>query len=225
MHTKLSHEDTEEVFHYVLSTLPFPRDYTQEASLHLPFLLTLMEAIDMIYLETLNPQSAQPDGSADKSELPVQQSSPSVPSHGTAGQDAEGDTELEQHSTSTSSARKRPADETSPLPRPKHKRKKRHCRDAEDDMMQSDAELGAMEEQITTEVNQESDTDRTTDTTTHEDGKPVHVSKRRDLTLRKTRRSHLTLSRGKRSSKLRPKFTRNLTLTEPKVRYTRGLVN
>ncbi|KAI1187804.1 hypothetical protein F5B17DRAFT_430144 [Nemania serpens] len=70
---------------------------------------------------------AQPDGSADKSELPIQQSSAS-------------------HSTSTSSARKRPADETSPLPRPKHKRKKRHCRDAEDDMMQSDAELGAMEE-------------------------------------------------------------------------------
>ncbi|PNP44026.1 hypothetical protein TGAMA5MH_04311 [Trichoderma gamsii] len=136
----------------------------------------------MIYLETLNPQSAQPDGSADKSELPVQQSSPSVPSHGTAGQDAEGDAELEQHSTSTSSARKRPADETSPLPRPKHKRKKRHCCDAEDDMMQSDAELGAMEEQITTEVNQKFDTDRTTDTTTHEDGKPVHVSKRWDWT-------------------------------------------
>ncbi|KAM0256111.1 hypothetical protein ACHAQJ_005198 [Trichoderma viride] len=52
----------------------------------------------------------------------------------------------------------------------------------EDDMMQSDAELGAMEEQMTTEVNQEFDTDRTTDTTTHEDGKPVHVSKRRDWT-------------------------------------------
>lgn len=56
------------------------------------------------------------------------------------------------------------------------------CRDAEDDMMQSDAELGAMEEQMTTEVNREFDTDRTTDTTTHEDGKPVHVSKRRDWT-------------------------------------------
>lgn len=37
MYTKLSHEDTEEVSHCVLSTLPFPRDYTQEASLHLPF--------------------------------------------------------------------------------------------------------------------------------------------------------------------------------------------
>lgn len=59
MYTKLSHEDTEEVSHYILSTLPFPRDYTQEALLHLPFLLTLMEAIDMIYLETLNPQSVQ----------------------------------------------------------------------------------------------------------------------------------------------------------------------
>ncbi|KAL6815420.1 hypothetical protein GGI42DRAFT_107313 [Trichoderma sp. SZMC 28013] len=42
---------------------------------------------------------AQPDGSADKSELPIQQSSASVPSHETAGQDAEGDAELEQHST------------------------------------------------------------------------------------------------------------------------------
>jgi hypothetical protein len=31
----------------------------QEASLHLPFLLTLIEAIDMIYLKTLNPQSIQ----------------------------------------------------------------------------------------------------------------------------------------------------------------------
>ncbi|KAM0555058.1 hypothetical protein ACHAPJ_006407 [Fusarium lateritium] len=125
---------------------------------------------------------AQPDGSAGKSELPIQQSSASVPSHGTAGQVVEGDAELEQHSTSTSSARKRPVDETSPLPRPKNKRKKRHCRDAEDDMMQSDAELGAMEEQMTTEVDQVFDTERTTDMTAHEDGKPVHVSKRRDWT-------------------------------------------
>ncbi|KAK4064907.1 uncharacterized protein Triagg1_8906 [Trichoderma aggressivum f. europaeum] len=111
---------------------------------------------------------AQPDGSADKSELPIQQSSASEPSLGSAGQDAEGDAELEQHSTCTSSARKRLANETSPLPRPKHKRKKRHCRDAEDDMMQSAAaaELGAMGEQMTTEVNQEFDADRSTDTAT-----------------------------------------------------------
>ncbi|KAF5017890.1 hypothetical protein F66182_10148 [Fusarium sp. NRRL 66182] len=84
---------------------------------------------------------AQPVSSADKSELPIQQSSAPVPSHGTAGQDAEGDAELEQHSTCTSWVRKRPADETSPLPRSKHKRKKRHCRDAEDDMLQSDAKI------------------------------------------------------------------------------------
>ncbi|KAI8628138.1 hypothetical protein F5Y19DRAFT_465442 [Xylariaceae sp. FL1651] len=44
----------------------------------------------------------------------------------------------------------------------------------------SDAELGEMEEQMTAEVNQEYDTDLTTDTTTHEDSKLVHVSKRRD---------------------------------------------
>jgi hypothetical protein len=35
---------------------------------------------------------------------------------------------------------------------------------------------------LTTEVNQEFDTDGTTDTTTYEDGKPVHVSQRRDWT-------------------------------------------
>ncbi|KAL7947249.1 hypothetical protein V8C42DRAFT_280666 [Trichoderma barbatum] len=145
--------------------------------------MTLDQSLFMtLAIQEAQKDDAQPDGSADKSELPIQQSSASMPSHGTDGQVAEGDAELEQHSTSTSSARKRPADETSPLPRPKHKRKKRHCRDAEDDMMQSDAELGAMEEQMTTEVNQESDTDCTMDTTTHEDGKPVHVSKRRDWT-------------------------------------------
>ncbi|KAI0970683.1 hypothetical protein F4678DRAFT_115332 [Xylaria arbuscula] len=145
--------------------------------------MTLDQSLFMtLAIQEAQKDDAQPDGSADKSELPIQQSSASVPSHGTASQDAEGDAELEQHSTSTSSARKRPADETLSLPRAKHKRKKRHCRDAEDDMMQSDAELGAMEEQMTTKVNQECDTDRTTDTTTHEDGKPVHVSKRRDWT-------------------------------------------
>ncbi|KAH0522593.1 hypothetical protein TsFJ059_006418 [Trichoderma semiorbis] len=145
--------------------------------------MTLDKSLFMaLAIQEAQKDDAQPGGSADKSELPIQQSSASMPSHGTTGQDAEGDAELEQHSTCTSSARKRPADETSPLSRPKHKRKKRHCRDTEDDMMQSDAELGAIEQQMTTEVNQEFDTDHTTDTTTYEDGKPVHVSKRRHWT-------------------------------------------
>ncbi|KAG8415771.1 hypothetical protein J3458_009591 [Metarhizium acridum] len=125
--------------------------------------MTLDQSLCMtLAIQEARKDDAEPDGCADKSELPIQPSRASVPSHGTAGQDAEGDAELEQHSTSTSSARKRPADETSPLPRPKHKRKKRHCHDAEDDMMQSDAELGAMEEQMTTEVNQEFHNDRST---------------------------------------------------------------
>ncbi|KAK0766288.1 hypothetical protein N5P37_000008 [Trichoderma harzianum] len=87
--------------------------------------MTLDKSLFMtLAIQEAQKDDAQPGGSADKSELPIQQSSASVPSHGTTGQDAEGDAELEQHSTCTSSARKRPADETSPLSRPKHKRKK-----------------------------------------------------------------------------------------------------
>ncbi|UKZ61078.1 uncharacterized protein TrAtP1_002350 [Trichoderma atroviride] len=70
-------------------------------------------------------------------------------------------------------------------------------------MMQSD-ELGAMEEQMTTEVKQKFDTDRTTDTTSHEDGKPVHVSKRRDWTPEEDTTIKSYFKSGKRQQQLRP---------------------
>ncbi|KAH7248556.1 uncharacterized protein BKA55DRAFT_569425 [Fusarium redolens] len=164
---------------------------------------------------------AQPDGSTDKSELPIQQSSASVPAHRTADQDAEGGAELEQHSTSTSSARKRPADETSPLPRPKHKRKKRHCCDAEEDMMQSDAELGAMEEHMTTEVNQEFDANRTTDTTTHEDGKPVRVSKGRDWTPEEDKTIKSYSKSGKTHGQIAAELNQGPSTSQVKVNQVR----
>ncbi|RYC58973.1 hypothetical protein CHU98_g7234 [Xylaria longipes] len=125
--------------------------------------MTLDQSLFMtLAIQEAQKDDAQPDGSADKSELPIQQSSASVPSHGTAGQDAEGDAELEQHSASTSSARN---------DRPMKPR-----------LYPGRSTSARNSIAMTTEVNQEFDTDRTTDTTTHEDGKPVQVSKRWDWT-------------------------------------------
>lgn len=59
--------------------------------------MTLDQSLFMILaIQEAQKDDVQPDGSADKSELPIQQSSASVPSHGTAGQDAEGDAELDR---------------------------------------------------------------------------------------------------------------------------------
>ncbi|KAH0528128.1 hypothetical protein TsFJ059_003028 [Trichoderma semiorbis] len=64
VHRRISHNDIAEVSLALLTVLPFPRCYMHEGSLHLPFLLTLAETIDMIYLGTI--AQFLDDGSARK---------------------------------------------------------------------------------------------------------------------------------------------------------------
>ncbi|KAF5573978.1 aminodeoxychorismate synthase [Fusarium subglutinans] len=51
-HRRISHEDIEHVSMALLTVMPFPRSHMHRSSLHLPFLLTLAETIDMILLGT-----------------------------------------------------------------------------------------------------------------------------------------------------------------------------
>ncbi|UKZ61079.1 uncharacterized protein TrAtP1_002351 [Trichoderma atroviride] len=52
--------------------------------------MTLDQNVFMtLAIQEAQKDDAQPNGSVDKSELPIQQGSASVPSYGTAGQDAE----------------------------------------------------------------------------------------------------------------------------------------
>lgn len=72
MYEELSGEDVEEVLLIVSSILPFSSSDTDEASTHLPFLLSLIETIDIVFLDTLRPRStatARRWGAAAASEL------------------------------------------------------------------------------------------------------------------------------------------------------------
>lgn len=125
--------------------------------------MTIDQSLFMtLAIQEAQKDDAQPDGSADKSELPIQQSSASAPSYRTAGQDAEG--MLNSNSIRLLPRRRENDRPMEPrlCPGRSTSARKRHCRDAEDNMMQSDAELGAMEEQMTTEVNKGFHNDRST---------------------------------------------------------------
>ncbi|KAF4472985.1 Aminodeoxychorismate synthase [Fusarium albosuccineum] len=52
VHRRISHEDIGQVTMTVLTVLPFPRCHMHQASLHIPYLLTMAETIDMILLGT-----------------------------------------------------------------------------------------------------------------------------------------------------------------------------
>lgn len=58
VYRRISHVDIEEVSLATLTVLPYPKYFTHDASFHIPFLLTLAETIDIIYLRSVAPGNA-----------------------------------------------------------------------------------------------------------------------------------------------------------------------
>ncbi|KAI9147671.1 Aminodeoxychorismate synthase [Paramyrothecium foliicola] len=58
VYRRITHDDIAEVSLAILTVLPYPRYFVHNASFHVPFLLTLAEAIDTIYLRTVSPSNS-----------------------------------------------------------------------------------------------------------------------------------------------------------------------
>ncbi|CAH0049269.1 unnamed protein product [Clonostachys solani] len=59
-HRRISHVDIEEVRLAILTVLPYPKYFIHSASCHVPYLLSLAEAIEVIYLGTIAPVKDDP---------------------------------------------------------------------------------------------------------------------------------------------------------------------